>query len=115
MYKSWIWAVFVAFDQLGNALCGGHPDVTVSARLWHLDQMRGVRWMRWVRRAVDAAFAPVDGSLHCFQAYMREGGFTERSRRGNDVALFFLTWLVLVFVPVLFLVNCLRWLVGRFR
>lgn len=119
MYRGWIWAVFVAFDQLGNALCGGHPDITVSARLYHVSAWHGR--LRWARFLVDLAFRPADGEFHCHNSFRRETKFArsetahERMQRGNDIALTALAALVVLFVPVLFLVNCLRWLVGRFR
>jgi len=31
-YPSWPLAVLIAIDQLGNAITGGYPDSTISAR-----------------------------------------------------------------------------------
>ena len=38
-YKSWPVAVLVAIDQLGNAIAGGNPDSTISARVGFFSEM----------------------------------------------------------------------------
>ncbi len=70
---SWIKAVLVGLDQLGNALAGGHPDATISARIGRFYIMGGRYWraMRWI---VDTTFAPIDGPNHCIRALRNEPG-----------------------------------------
>lgn len=31
--KKYVWNIFLAIDQLGNAMAGGNPDETISSRL----------------------------------------------------------------------------------
>ena len=109
IYKGWIWAVFIGLDQLGNALAGGHPDVTISARLGYL-YSRDRRWFSAVMRMVDWSFYPVDGYYHCFSSYrtLIADGEREKARRGNDVGLALLTLFVVVLVLPLRLVNTIR-------
>ncbi len=110
-YKGWIWAVFVGLDQLGNALAGGHPDITVSARLGYLGRFHARGWFLLMARLVDWAFYPADGRDHCVDSWVREtapGDGTEKVRRGNDVGLALLTLFVVVLILPLRLVNMAR-------
>lgn len=43
---SWWRAVFIALDQLVNALAGGWPDETISSRAWRWDLARARSWPR---------------------------------------------------------------------
>lgn len=110
-YKGWLWAIFMGFDQLGNAIAGGHPDVSVSARLGYLTtERRDSEWFDAVADLVDWAFWPVDGPLHCYYAWqaLKIENMAEKARRGNDVGLVILTLFVLVFIVPLWAVNWLR-------
>ena len=59
--------IAIAFDQLINALLGGWPDESLSARCWrwHRDGKR-----EWPRRAVNALFCWQKD--HCHAAYKSE-------------------------------------------
>lgn len=59
-------AVLIALDQLVNALVGGMPDETISARAWRKQDTR--RW-RIAARVINAAFFDAD---HCRVAYELE-------------------------------------------
>lgn len=64
---TWGKGVFIAVDQLVNALAGGWPDETLSSRCWrwHRDNKR-----HWPRRIVDALlFWDRD---HCRASYQSE-------------------------------------------
>ena len=37
-YKGWTLAVLIAIDQFGNAVGGGNPDSTISARVDHFSE-----------------------------------------------------------------------------
>ena len=110
IYKGWIWAVFIGLDQLGNALAGGHPDVTISARLGYLGDFHKRGWFLLVARMVDWAFYPADGEGHCVASWVREDGegYLRKVRRGNDVGLVLLTLFVVVLILPLRLVNTIR-------
>lgn len=59
--------VFIAVDQLINAVAGGWADETLSARAWRLRQRRG--W-NLVRRLIDGVFFWESG--HCASAWEYE-------------------------------------------
>lgn len=59
--------VFVALDQLVNAVLGGYADETISARSWRL---RAVRPYSWLRPAIDRLFFWQPS--HCEGAYESE-------------------------------------------
>lgn len=77
--------IFVSVDQLGNALAGGDPDNTISARIGfynHHKHVNGVSAsphpVKWYWKAfediVDTTFRPVDGDGHCHEAYHSDAG-----------------------------------------
>jgi len=108
VYKGYIWAVFIGLDQLGNALAGGHPDMTVSARLGFLAAREG--FWKPARRMVDWAFDPVDGEDHCYLSCVAAytAGEQDKLRRGNDVGLALLMLFVVGLVLPLRLINTIR-------
>jgi hypothetical protein len=87
MKRVWAHQVFVALDQLANAILAGWADETISARsfrLGHRDKKAG-RWGRWrvMWVLVDWLFWPQDLWLsirdgvwpqigHCERAYISE-------------------------------------------
>lgn len=79
--------VAIGIDQLANALLGGSPDETLSARCYRSrvrDVAAGSLKTRWIymERVVDALFALQDinvkrrgewtGARHCERAYLSE-------------------------------------------
>lgn len=89
---SWIKAVLTGLDQLGNAIAGGHPDATISARIGRFYIVGGRYWkiMRWV---VDTTFAPIDGPNHCINANKNEPGMPYQYP--HNVAPYVLSFFVL--------------------
>jgi len=73
-YKNYPVAVMVAIDQLGNALTGGNPDSTVSARVGYFSVNATKRQAFWksLEAIIDYAFEPVDGLRHCYQAWQAD-------------------------------------------
>ncbi len=72
---SWLGNVLVAIDQLGNALAGGRPDTTISARTgFHAENSSHVTRYYWLmmQSFIDFAFLPIDGPNHCRKAYLRD-------------------------------------------
>lgn len=84
-----------ALDRLGNTLCGGDDEATISQRLGYLHVNRPMKWTTFLMRVVDWIFYPIDGPEHCLQSYRSEGGEDDKYRRGNDIALAFLGLFVL--------------------
>lgn len=113
MYKNNLWRAVLALfqssslylfllnlDRLGNALCGGHYRFTVSGRVGYFARRKSKYW-RFLQWVIDQTFYPIDGKRHCFKAYVwekwvRDNHPKNRYRRGNDVALFLLSLLVLI-------------------
>lgn len=64
--KTWIFYIAIAVDQLLNAILGGYPDETLSARCW--------REKRWQRYVIDGLFfwQRSGGKGHCEQCYWYE-------------------------------------------
>lgn len=67
--KQYIYNVFVGVDQLANALAGGNPDGTVSARCGYNSKHRGGRYWPTLEAIIDYTFLPLDGPGHCWQAW----------------------------------------------
>lgn len=103
---TWIGRIFIAIDQLGNALAGGNPDVTISQRLGYLFAYRRMKWTTFLMRVVDFTFYAVDGKRHCLTSYLNDEERSEtKYKRGNDIALAILGVIVvpscvLLVVPV---------------
>lgn len=61
--------VLIAVDQVVNAVIGGQPDETLSARAWRLREQS--RTWGLARRVIDAAFSPF-GRDHCRLSFESE-------------------------------------------
>ncbi|WP_350284245.1 hypothetical protein [uncultured Croceitalea sp.] len=110
---SWIMQVLLAFDQLGNALAGGHHDSTISARIgFHLYDKDGDRGMFWsfLEFVVNLVFSPVDGPHHCRMAYCSDRD--EEFRSAGFLAKIFLLIFVLPLSPVILLITSI---IGLFK
>lgn len=69
--------VLVAFDQLGNALAGGYPDNTISARVGYFANYGSPKfkwYWKYLESMIDTSFEPIDGKRHCLQAYFNDVG-----------------------------------------
>lgn len=67
--------LFYYADIFGNAFSGGHPYVTISARVgrygaMYVDQTKSIKRSLWIfcENRINSAFKPVDGDDHCHQA-----------------------------------------------
>ena len=64
--------LLVAIDQFGNALCGGNPDNTISARVGYFaSTTKDATKYYWkaMEKIINFTFWPVDGEGHCLKAY----------------------------------------------
>ena len=108
-YQGWTLAVLIAIDQLGNAIGGGNPDSTISARVGHFSEktkregpLTKYAYWRTLERIIDFAFYPIDGKDHCKNAASAdEHG---RYERGNDITQFILSIIIFVACPLIALV-----------
>jgi len=96
---NWPLAVLIAIDQLGNAVAGGHPDATISARVGYFSANAkfGRAYWQLLEWMIDLTFFPVHGYRHCYQAWQNDAD--ERFQRGNDFARFLLGLIILVVCP----------------
>lgn len=83
--RLYLWQVLIALDQLANAVLGGYPDETLSARAWRKAQAGQWFW-RLLRRLIDGLFRLTgQGPGHCRASYENEqrGGHRPRELREN--------------------------------
>jgi hypothetical protein len=101
--------LLVAIDQFGNAIAGGYADSTVSGRVGYYSYKKYTtrkwrnKYWKTLRAVIDWAFYPLDGPEHCRKAYQFE--LDEKHAHGSDLALAALGIIVLVFAPVLGVIN----------
>lgn len=104
--SSWIMNILVAIDQLGNAITGGNPDSTISARIgYFMSICTGSlkKYWRFLEAVVDFTFQPIDGKKHCKQAY--ESDKEEYFNKGNILTrVVLLIIVVLVCIPLIILI-----------
>lgn len=62
-------SVFIALDQLVNALAGGWPDETLCSRAWRW-HVNGVR--HWPQRLLDRVARALGDDNHCEQSFLSE-------------------------------------------
>ena len=108
-YKNYPVAVMVGIDQLGNALTGGNPDSTVSARVGYfsVNSLKARPFWKSLEAIINFAFKPADGPRHCYQAWQSDKD--EHFRRGSKLLRAVL--LVVVIVACLVITVILRILV----
>lgn len=103
----WILRILIAVDQLGNAIAGGNPDSTISARVGYFSQKDHCpyKWywkrLEWI---IDLTFYPINGPNHCLHAFQQDKD--EKFKRGNDLARALLSTITIV--ACLFLSIALR-------
>jgi hypothetical protein len=109
--------LFISIDQFGNALAGGNPDNTISARVGyyshHYYETNKVPWY-WLlfERIIDTAFYPVDGPAHCHEAYHNDAGEVFDNRVTNFMiaiaAAFVIIPSCVIIALVFYLLSALR-------
>ena len=112
---SYLYRVVVAFDQLGNALVGGEPDSSISARAGYFaneekDKAQYLPYWKLLESIINFTFWPVDGKNHCKDAYKND---PERHEPGSIIAKIFLFLLTLIFTIVISFILYFSWLVNR--
>ena len=68
--RHWLYQLFIAVDQLLNALIGGWADETLSSQAYRADR-DGKPWGRIWRPVIDLLFR-WQAPDHCHQAYLKE-------------------------------------------
>jgi hypothetical protein len=70
--KGYIGNLLTAVDQLGNAIAGGNPDVTVSGRVGYHSLTVKSKYWRAMEQIINFTFEPIDGPEHCYRTYMND-------------------------------------------
>lgn len=103
-------AILLGVDRLGNALCGGDFRFTVSGRTGYFAATKNNRYWKFLEWVIDSTFYPIDGARHCYKAYQWEKG--KKYRRGNDIALIFLSVIVIascvILAPIIYLISVVK-------
>ena len=83
---NWISGVLIGIDQLGNAIAGGNPDATISARTGYFANISPnrtfIHYWKIMEAVINFAFYPLDGSDHCLQSYEKDSD--EHHEQGSD-------------------------------
>lgn len=99
---SWISGVLIAIDQLGNAVAGGYPDSTISARTGYFaNEAKPHFRFYWkiMEFIINFAFYPIDGPNHCYEEYYKGRG--EHKETGSDLMRAVLGLIIIVFcIPI---------------
>lgn len=104
--------VLVAIDQLGNTMCGGNPDNTISARVGYFSSTtRNSTKYFWLglEKIINFTFWPVDGPFHCLQAFESDPEETFSDNNG-DAFRIFISIIVVTCIPISIILY-LQWLI----
>lgn len=114
---SWPLAVLIAIDQLGNAIAGGNPDATVSARCYYFSKIKAnmfrYYWtlLEWI---IDFTFSPIQGPDHCKKALEDEPN--EDFYPGSDITRAILGILVIIVcLPLSIILRLVVLILPRWR
>ncbi len=108
--SQYIFSILIAIDKLGNAIAGGSHLNTISGRVGFFANVKNAAlWpLYWaiIELLINWAFYPIDGTNHCYQAYLKEikKCHSRDYQRGSDVALITLSILIAVVTPLIGLV-----------
>ncbi|WP_298556662.1 hypothetical protein [uncultured Algibacter sp.] len=119
--KSKIWKyfsrLFLSIDQLGNAIAGGDPDNTISARVGYYNhhyfpENEKVPWYWSVfEKIINVTFCPADGPNHCHEAYHNDAGEIFDNRLTNILVAIAATIIIIpsciVIAFILYLLSAL--------
>lgn len=114
---SWPLAVLIAIDQLGNAIAGGNPDATVSARCYYFSQIRPNMlkyYWKLLQLIINFAFSPIDGPQHCKKSYENEPN--EEFYPGSDITRAILgIFVIVVCIPLSILLRLAVIIIPKWR
>ncbi len=105
--STYLGQVLQAISQLGNALCGGRSDVSISARI---GQKKCKNWYwRYANWLVDLTFYPVDGPDHCYRAWQKDADESYAAKGG----VLMLIPLTVLYTTVCYVLLPITWTVGN--
>lgn len=98
----WIKGVLIGIDQLGNAVAGGNPDATISARTGYFaNEVKSAFQFYWktMELIINFAFYPIDGPNHCHEEYLKDKD--QHNEAGSDLLRAVLGLIIIVFcIPI---------------
>ncbi|VAW64987.1 hypothetical protein MNBD_GAMMA11-138 [hydrothermal vent metagenome] len=97
---SWIRGILIAIDQLGNALAGGNPDSTVSARVGHFARKQNnILHFYWktMEAVINHTFYPIHGPDHCYKSHLADRD--EKNIAGSDTMRAILGLIIIASCP----------------
>lgn len=95
-----------AVSQLGNAVCGGGNDISISARIGYHQLHSKSFFYKVCGWIVDNTFYPLDGKGHCVTAYVNDPHEDYQISKGFKVMEYItlvLLWLFCIPLAVIFL------------
>ncbi len=113
--KTYLGRILNAVSQLGNAISGGNPDISISARIGYKSHWFGFEiplYWKLIQKLVDFTFYPIDGEGHCQQAYWADYKEDYKLKSGSTFGLIIMTILVsvvcLLIIPFMYLYHVIR-------
>ncbi|MCB9251803.1 MAG: hypothetical protein H6605_05010 [Flavobacteriales bacterium] len=106
--------LLISIDQLGNTICGGDPDSTISARVGYFALRSSgsqVYFWKGLQKVINFTFWPVDGHDHCLKAFHNDPLETFYDNRGD----FFRIGLSVIVVPLCVLISTILYLIWLVR
>lgn len=73
--------LLTAIDQLGNAIAGGNPDVTVSGRVGYHSVKTNNNFWKSLEKIIDFTFEPIDGRHHCLKTALNDDDIDSGEKR----------------------------------
>lgn len=106
--------ILVAVDQLGNAICYGNPDVTISARVGYYSQVERVYLYYWrtLEKIINFTFWPVDGPNHCKEAFEADPEEVFNDSFGDFFRILLSAIIVIACIPISILIY-LFWAISK--
>ena len=101
--KTYFKNVLVSIDQLGNTICGGEPDNTISARVGYFaSKNRGPSKYYWklLEKIIDTTFWPIDGPNHCLKAFENDPEETFHDKNGDVFRVLLSFIIIITCVPI---------------
>ncbi len=109
--KQWAHNILVSISQVGNAICQGNPNATVSARVGYFAMQSGFAFWYWkgLEKMINFAFQPLDGGNHCYMAWKAES-MEEFHQPRNDFILLLLGIIIYIACgPIRIITQLIAW------
>ena len=107
--------VLVSVDQLGNTICSGNPDNTISARVGYFSQVNrnASRWFwKFLEKIINFTFWPIDGPNHCQLAFEADPEEIFNDSNGDFFRVLISIVIILVCIPISILLYPV-WLIKK--